>query len=75
MPEKRKILDEFIEAYKNDDIPLSENRDERVDEIYGKIREVMEEENVLYGWKNYNDSRSEYYTVLNHLFINKCLFN
>jgi len=75
VPEKRKILDEFIEAYKNDDIPLSENRDERVDEIYGKIREVMEEENVLYGWKNYNDSRSEYYTVLNHLFINKCLFN
>ena len=28
-----------------------------------------------YGWKNYTYSKSEYYTVLNHLFVNKCLFN
>ncbi len=75
VPEKRKTLDEFIEAYKNDDIPLSNARDEYVDSIYEKIREVMEEENVLYGWKNYKPAKAEYLEVLNHLFINKTLFD
>jgi hypothetical protein len=75
VPENRKTLDEFIESYKNEDIPLSDSRPEWVDEIYAKIREVMEEENALYGWKNYNDNKSEYFVPLNHLFVNKCLFN
>ena len=75
VPEKRKTLDEFIEAYKNDDIPLSNARDEYVNNIYEKIREVMEEENVLYGWENYKPAKAEYLEVLNHLFINKTLFD
>ena len=75
VPEKRKTLDEFIEAYESDDIPLSDSRNEWVDGIYEKIREVMEEENALHGWKNYNDNKSEYFVPLNHLFVNKCLFN
>lgn len=74
VPEKRKTLDEFIEAYKSDDIPVSNTRDQYVDDTYTKIRKVMEEENALYGWKNYKSAKAEYLEVLNNLFINKTLF-
>ena len=47
VPEKRKTLDEFIEVYKNDDIPLTNTREDYIDNIYNKIREVMEEDDVL----------------------------
>lgn len=74
VPEKRKTLDEFIETYKNDDIPLNVDRHEHVENIYEKIREVMEEEDVMYGWKRNTKNKSVYLEPLNNLFINKCLF-
>ena len=74
VPEKRRTLDEFIATYKNDDIPLNIDRHEHVENIYEKIREVMEEEDVMYGWKRNTKNKSLYLESLNNVFINKCLF-
>lgn len=74
VPEKRKYLDGFMTEFRDDDIPFDEERYEKVDEVYKSIREVLEEEGCISGWKNYMKPRGEYYDAYNHLFINKCLF-
>lgn len=74
IPEKRKMLDEFISNYNKNDIPFSEERNEFVNEIYNKIYELLCEEDLTDVWKNYKNPPGEYFVVMNHLFINKCLF-
>ncbi|WP_461207769.1 PDDEXK family nuclease [Clostridium sp. DL1XJH146] len=75
MPEKREMLDDFISNYSKDDIPFSEERDEFVNGIYNRIYELLCEEDLTNGWKNYKDPAGEYFVVMNHLFINKCIFS
>ena len=75
IPEKRKTLDEFIEHYKNDDIPFNDDRDEYIKEIYSQIKELMKEENCVEAWKDYRSPSGEYFTILNHFFINKWFFS
>lgn len=53
---------------------FTDERADYVDEIYNKIRDLLSELDMMEGWKKYRGPSGEYFVDINHLFINKCLF-
>ncbi|KEH96909.1 hypothetical protein FDC62_08205 [Clostridium botulinum] len=74
VPEKRETLEEFIKNIDVSDLPFTDERFSYVDEIYNKIRDLLFELDLNDGWKKYRAPSGEYYFSINHLFINKNLF-
>lgn len=74
-PEKRKTLEEFIKNINNADIPFTQERGVYIDKIYIEMRDLLNELDLMEGWKMYRHPSGEYFRVINHLFINKCLFS
>lgn len=74
IPKKKVTLEEFNKSFDNNDIPFDINRNELVDRVYSDICGVLNEEDISDGWTSYRSPSGEYFTAINHLFVNKWLF-